>query len=88
MSTPVQNEIVRTKEESQSRTSHAIRQEMNVYRGMILNYVLIQINCVTTTWPTILILMTRRRDHKMSIFIPPSVELFFKILPPFVKMPP
>ena len=39
MSTPVQNEIIKTKEESQARTSHAIRQEMIVYRGMILNYV-------------------------------------------------
>ena len=35
----VQNEIIKTKEESQERTSHAIRQEMIVYRGMILNYV-------------------------------------------------
>ena len=34
MSTPVQNEIIKT-EESQAQTSHAIRQEMNVYRGMI-----------------------------------------------------
>ena len=39
MSTPVQNEIIKTKEELQARTSHAITQEMNVYRGMILNYV-------------------------------------------------
>ena len=39
MSTPVQNEIIKTKEESQARTSHAITQEMFVYRGMILNYV-------------------------------------------------
>ena len=39
MPTPVQNEIIKTKEESLARTSHAIRQEMNVYRGMILNYV-------------------------------------------------
>ena len=44
MSTPVQNEIIKTKEESQARTSHAIRQEMIVYREMILNYVWIQTN--------------------------------------------
>ena len=44
MSTPVQNEIIKTKEESQARTSHAIRQEMNIYRGMILNYVWTQTN--------------------------------------------
>ena len=30
MSTPVQNEIIKTKEESQARTSNAIRQEMIV----------------------------------------------------------
>ena len=30
MSTPVQNEIIKTKEESQARTSHAIIQEMIV----------------------------------------------------------
>ena len=44
MSTPVQNEIIKTKEESQAQTSHGIRQEMNVYRRMILNYVWIQTN--------------------------------------------
>ena len=42
MSTPVQKEIIETKEEKQARTIHAIRQEMSVYRGMTLNYVWIQ----------------------------------------------
>ena len=39
MSTTVQNEIIKTKEESQVRTSHAIKQEMIAYREMILSYV-------------------------------------------------